>query len=118
MLAEAIETTHTHSLTGLTGDRTACVTMRPCRAPQHTISDVGRIGGGQLPMPGEVSLAHHGILFLDDLPPFKPQKPEDLSQPPHATSFHTATRRGWRGDDCPHPGVGDVSDPSHLNRCQ
>ena len=66
--AEAIETTRIHRVTGLTGDRTACVTTLPLRAPHHTISDVGLIGGGQVPMPGEVSLAHHGALFLDELP--------------------------------------------------
>src|SRR5688572_27055548 len=59
-LVEAIETTRIHSVAGLTGDRTAVVTTRPFRAPHHTISDVGLIGGGQVPMPGEVSLAHNG----------------------------------------------------------
>ena len=67
-LAEALETIRIHRVAGLTGGRTAVVTTRPFRAPRHTISDVGLIGGGQLPMPGEVSLAHHGILFLDALP--------------------------------------------------
>jgi predicted ATPase with chaperone activity len=67
-LAEAIETTRIHSVAGLTGDRTALVTTRPCRAPHHTISDAGRIGGGQVPLPGDVSLAHHGVLCLDELP--------------------------------------------------
>jgi magnesium chelatase family protein len=64
-LAEAIETTRIHSVAGLTGDRTAWVTTRPCRAPHHTISDAGLIGGGHVPMPGEVSLAHPGFLLLD-----------------------------------------------------
>ena len=62
-LAEAIETTRIHSLADLTGDRTALVTTRPFRAPHHTISDAGLIGGGHVPMPGEVSRANHGILF-------------------------------------------------------
>jgi magnesium chelatase family protein len=62
-LAEAIETTRIHNVAGLTGDRTAVVTTRPFRAPHHTISDAGLIGGGQVPMPGEVSLAHHGVLM-------------------------------------------------------
>jgi magnesium chelatase family protein len=56
-LAEAIETSRIHSVARLTSDRTALVTTRPCRAPHQTISDAGRIGGGQVPMPGEVSLA-------------------------------------------------------------
>jgi magnesium chelatase family protein len=61
-LAEAIETTRIHSVAGLTGARTALVTTRPCRASHQTISDAGLIGGGYVPMPGEVSLAHHAIL--------------------------------------------------------
>jgi magnesium chelatase family protein len=60
-----------HHAAGLTGDRTALVTTRPFRAPHHTISDVGLIGGGHVPMPGEVSLAHNGVLFLDELPEFR-----------------------------------------------
>jgi len=67
-LAEALETTRIHRVAGLTGGRTAFITTRPFRAPHHTIAAVGVIGGGQRPMPGEVSLAHHGILFLDALP--------------------------------------------------
>jgi magnesium chelatase family protein len=63
-LAEAIETTRIHSVAGLTGDCTALVTTRQFRAPHHTISDVGLIGGGHIPMPGEVSLAHNGVLFV------------------------------------------------------
>jgi magnesium chelatase family protein len=65
---EAIDTTRIHRVAGLTGDRTALVTTRPCRAPHHTISDVGLIGGGRVPMPGDVSRAHHGVLCLDALP--------------------------------------------------
>jgi magnesium chelatase family protein len=80
-LAEALEITRIHSVAGLTGDRTACVTTRPLRAPHHTISDVGLIGGGQVPMPGEVSLAHHGILLLDERPEFGRHVLEVLRQP-------------------------------------
>jgi magnesium chelatase family protein len=65
LVAEAIETTRFHNIAGLTGDRTAWITTRPCRAPHHTISDAGLIGGGHVPMPGEVSLAHNGVRFLD-----------------------------------------------------
>jgi magnesium chelatase family protein len=80
-LAEAIETSRIHRVAGLTGDRTVVVTTHPCRAPHHTISDAGLIGGGQVPRPGEVSLAHHGMLFLDELPEFRHHVLEVLRQP-------------------------------------
>jgi magnesium chelatase family protein len=80
-LAEAIETTRIHSVAGLTGDRTAVVMTRPCRAPHHTISDVGLIGGGQVPLPGDESLAHNGVLFLDELPEFCRHVLQVLRQP-------------------------------------
>jgi magnesium chelatase family protein len=83
-LAEAIDTTRMHrvaGLTGLTGDRPAVVTTRPFRAPHHTISDAGLIRGGHVPMPGEVSRAHHGILFLDELPEFRRHVLEVPRQP-------------------------------------
>jgi magnesium chelatase family protein len=80
-LAEAIETTRIHSVAGLTGDRTAWVTTCPLRAPHHTISDAELIGGGHVLMPGDVSLAHHGVLFLDELPEFRRHVLEVLRQP-------------------------------------
>jgi Magnesium chelatase, subunit ChlI len=80
-LAEALETTRLHRVAGLTGARTALVTARPFRAPPQTISEVGLIGGGHLCMPGEGSLAHHGILFLDELPEFRRHVLEVLRQP-------------------------------------
>jgi magnesium chelatase family protein len=80
-LAEALETTRIHSVTGRTGARTAWATTRPFRAPHHTISDVGLIGGRHVPRPGEVSLAHNGVLFLDELPEFRRQVLEVLRQP-------------------------------------
>jgi magnesium chelatase family protein len=80
-LAEALETTRIHRVAGRTGDRMAWVTTRPCRAPHHTISDVGLIGGGQVPRPGEVSLAHHGVLFLDARPACRRHVLEVLRQP-------------------------------------
>jgi hypothetical protein len=80
-LAEALETTRIHRVAGLTGDRTALVTTRPCRAPHHTISDAELISGGHGPLPGEVSLAHHGMLFLDAWPECRRHVLELLRQP-------------------------------------
>jgi len=91
-LAEAIETTRIHSVAGLTGDRTALVTTRPCRAPHHTISDVGLIGGGQVPRPGDVSLAYHGVLFLDAWPEFRRHVLEVLRQPPEKGVLYRQSR--------------------------
>jgi magnesium chelatase family protein len=67
-LAEALETMCLHRVAGLTGARTTLVTTRPCRAPPQTISAVGLIGGGHLPLPGEGSRAHHGLRCLDARP--------------------------------------------------
>lgn len=78
---EAIETTKIHSITGLLDPKRAFLTNRPFRAPHHTISDAGLLGGGTNPGPGEVSLAHHGILFLDELPEFRRQTLEVMRQP-------------------------------------
>jgi magnesium chelatase family protein len=80
-LAEAIETTRIHRLTGRPGDRTALGTTRPFRARHHTLSDAGLIGGGHVPIPGDVSLAHNGVLFLDELPECRRHVLEVLRQP-------------------------------------
>lgn len=78
---EALETTRIHSVAGLLRNEQALQATRPFRAPHHTISDVALIGGGQVPKPGEVSLSHRGVLFLDELPEFKRNVLEVLRQP-------------------------------------
>jgi len=80
-LDEALETTKIHSVIGLISTGSAIVGIRPFRSPHHTISDVALIGGGSFPKPGEVSLAHNGVLFLDELPEFHRNVLEVLRQP-------------------------------------
>ncbi|MCX7868835.1 MAG: YifB family Mg chelatase-like AAA ATPase, partial [Terrimicrobiaceae bacterium] len=80
-LEEAIETTRIHSVSGLLDDAHPFCTSRPFRAPHHTISDAGLVGGSTNPSPGELSLAHNGVLFLDELPEFRRSTLEVLRQP-------------------------------------
>jgi magnesium chelatase family protein len=80
-LDEALETTKIHSVAGKIDDNTALMVKRPFRSPHHTISDIALVGGGTYPQPGEISLAHNGVLFLDELPEFKRTVLEVLRQP-------------------------------------
>jgi len=80
-LHEALETTKIHSVAGRMGKQAALISVRPFRSPHHTISDVALVGGGGVPQPGEISLAHNGVLFLDELPEFKRTVLEVMRQP-------------------------------------
>lgn len=80
-LHEALETTKIHSVVGRVKDNTGLMAYRPFRSPHHTISDVALVGGGTYPQPGEISLAHNGVLFLDELPEFKRTVLEVMRQP-------------------------------------
>lgn len=80
-LQESLETTKIHSVAGRTMEKGGVMTSRPFRSPHHTISDVALVGGGQYPQPGEISLAHNGVLFLDELPEFKRGVLEVMRQP-------------------------------------
>ena len=80
-LAESLETTQIHSIAGKVGGNQSLIAQRPFRSPHHTISQVALVGGGQNPQPGEISLAHNGVLFADELPEFNKQTLEVLRQP-------------------------------------
>jgi magnesium chelatase family protein len=89
-LDEALEVTTIHSVAGQLPPGAGLVRARPFRAPHHTCSDVALIGGGAVPRPGEISLAHHGVLFLDELPEFSRRVLETLRQPLEQAAVHIA----------------------------
>jgi magnesium chelatase family protein len=122
---EAIQTTKVHSVAGMLDAAQGLVAARPFRAPHHTISDAGLIGGGVVPRPGEVSLAHNGVLFLDELPEFPRNVLEVLRQPLEdgrvtiaraamTLSFPATFMLAAAMNPCP---CGYFNDPSHECTC-
>ena len=114
-LQEALATTKIHSVAGVLPQGQALVATRPFRAPHHTISDAGLIGGGAYPRPGEVSLSHHGVLFLDELPEFRRNVVEALRQPleDHAVTITAGADRNRLSGGF-YPRRGDESLPLRL----
>ncbi len=92
-LHEALETTKIHSVAGKLGTDTGLISNRPFRSPHHTISYAALVGGGSFPQPGEISLAHNGVLFLDELPEFKKNVLEDLREPLEARKVNISRSR-------------------------
>jgi magnesium chelatase family protein len=96
-LHESLETTKIHSVAGKLGRNSSLMAVRPFRSPHHSISDVALVGGGNNPQPGEISLAHHGVLFLDELPEFKRSVLEVMRQPLEERKV-TISRSRWSVD--------------------
>lgn len=122
---ESLETTRIYSVTGRLPSGEALLTMRPFRSPHHTISDAGMVGGGTIPTPGEISLAHHGVLFLDELPEFNRRSLEVLRQPleegrvtisraQHSATFPASFILVASMNPCP---CGYLGDPKHACKC-
>jgi len=122
---ESLETTRIYSACGCLPSGEALITIRPFRSPHHTISDAGMVGGGTVPQPGEISLAHHGVLFLDELPEFPRRSLEALRQPLEegrvtiSRATHTATFPARfilvaAMNPCP---CGFLGDPKRMCKC-
>jgi magnesium chelatase family protein len=124
-LAESLETTRIYSALGRLSPGEPLLARRPFRAPHHTISDAGMVGGGSPPSPGEISLAHHGVLFLDELPEFHRRSLEVLRQPLEhgqvtisralaSTTFPAGFTLVAAMNPCP---CGYLGDPKHACKC-
>ena len=122
---ESLETTRVYSAVGKMEPGESLLTTRPFRSPHHTISDAGMVGGGGIPQPGEISLAHHGVLFLDELPEFNRKSLESLRQPleegrvtisraAHSTTFPADFVLIAAMNPCP---CGFMGDPKHPCKC-
>jgi magnesium chelatase family protein len=122
---ESLETTRIYSAVGKMAPGESLLTTRPFRAPHHTISDAGMVGGGSVPQPGEISMAHHGVLFLDELPEFNRRSLESLRQPleegrvtisraTHSTTFPADFVMVAAMNPCP---CGFLGDPKHMCKC-
>jgi magnesium chelatase family protein len=122
---ESLETTRIYSATGRLNPGEPLLATRPFRSPHHTISDAGMVGGGSTPAPGEISLAHHGVLFLDELPEFNRRSLEVLRQPLeegkvtisralNSTTFPASFVLVAAMNPCP---CGYLGDPKHTCKC-
>lgn len=122
---ESLETTRVYSAVGKLPAGESLLSTRPFRSPHHTISDAGMVGGGTIPQPGEISLAHHGVLFLDELPEFNRRSLEALRQPleegrvtisraAHTTTFPANFVLVAAMNPCP---CGFLGDPKHVCKC-
>jgi magnesium chelatase family protein len=122
---ESLETTRIYSAVGKLGPGESLLCVRPFRSPHHTISDAGMVGGGTIPQPGEISLAHHGVLFLDELPEFNRKSLEALRQPleegrvsisraAHSTTFPSDFVLIAAMNPCP---CGFLGDPKRACKC-
>jgi magnesium chelatase family protein len=122
---ESLETTRIYSAVGRLGPGESLLSTRPFRSPHHTISDAGMVGGGSIPQPGEISLSHHGVLFLDELPEFNRRSLESLRQPleegrvtisraAHSTTFPADFVLIAAMNPCP---CGFLGDPKHVCKC-